>query len=258
MKNLNLRLTTIALTFACSSLIACGQSHNYFEEENSEGLSEAELNAPLDPFEEVPESEQEALDQIEMENQQVPAPPVHSQQYNFPAWQSAFGITQSMYTTVKSYYEANRSSFPNQRYVVIIDMGLKSNQRRYVLFDLQNKTFTRYLTTHGAGSDRNNDGYLDSFSNTSGSNQTSKGFYRTVGTYTGKNGRSLRLAGLSSTNSNAMKRAVVMHGANYVREKDNYAGRSNGCPALDHKVVQGVIDKVKGGALMYIGSSRAI
>ena len=62
----------------------------------------------------------------------------------------------------------------------------------------------------------------------------------------------MRLDGLSSTNSNARKRAIVVHPATYVSDSASRAGRSWGCPALDPKVSKSVIDRIKGGSLMLI------
>lgn len=231
----------------CSSLMACAGNENFMEETASEGTTEQELNQPVEPppGEELPPDDD--------------LPPLGSDQpFFFPQWNSSSGISQSMYERVKRYYDQNFESFDNKQYVVIIDLGKKSNTKRFTLFNLKTGTFERFLTSHGKGSDPNNDGWLDSFSNVSGSNASSIGIYKTLGTYYGSNGRSLRLDGLESTNDNALSRAIVGHGANYIREEDSYAGRSFGCPALDHDVAQTVIDKIKGGALFVIATSRAL
>jgi hypothetical protein len=107
-----------------------------------------------------------------------------------------------------------------------------------------------YLTAHGRNSDTDFDGYATKFSNTSGSKMSSVGFYLTAETYYGDNGYSLRLDGLSSTNSNARSRAIVIHGASYVREAV-LIGRSYGCPALEVRYAADVINTIKGGALIY-------
>lgn len=78
---------------------------------------------------------------------------------------------------------------------------------------------------------------------------TSLGFFITAETYYGSNGFSLRMDGKSTTNSNARSRAIVIHGADYVNQSS--VGRSWGCPALEMRFYQEVIEKVKGGALVY-------
>jgi hypothetical protein len=75
-------------------------------------------------------------------------------------------------------------------------------------------------------------------------------------TYVGRNGYSLRLDGLDrGFNDRARERAIVMHGAPYVSEAFAEAqgrlGRSWGCPALRQSVAREVIDRVKGGGLLF-------
>ncbi len=230
-----------------TTLTACAGYDTQLEEMASEDTTEQELNQPLIP---PPEEELPPDDDL---------PPKGSDQaFFFPRWDANSGITESMFERVKSYYDQNFKNFENKQYVVIIDMGKKSNVRRFTLFDLKTGTYERFLTSHGQGSDPNNDGWLDSFSNVSGSKQTSAGYYKTLGTYYGSHGRSLRLEGLSDTNSRAYSRAIVVHGADYVKESTPHAGRSWGCPALDNAVAQKVIDKIKGGALLVIGTSRSL
>ena len=55
--------------------------------------------------------------------------------------------------------------------------------------------------------------------------------------------------GKSPTNSNARARAIVIHGADYVNQGS--VGRSWGCPALEMRYFEDVIERVKGGALVY-------
>ena len=88
------------------------------------------------------------------------------------------------------------------------------------------------------------------FSNTPGSEMSSRGFYLTAETYQGSNGLSLVLDGLSTTNSNARSRAIVIHGAEYV-SPGSLIGRSWGCPALDMRYYIEVINQIKGGVLIY-------
>lgn len=83
------------------------------------------------------------------------------------------------------------------------------------------------------------------------SRQSSLGVYRTAETYQGKHGYSLRLDGLSpGKNSNARKRAIVVHGADYASprhlQKYDKLGRSWGCPALPREQSRAIIDIIKG------------
>ena len=69
-------------------------------------------------------------------------------------------------------------------------------------------------------------------------------------------GRYLRMRGMESTDSNAQSRGILPHGADYV--SDSYvaahgmSGRSWGCPAVDFKVLDHVIDALKGDAVLLV------
>ena len=109
---------------------------------------------------------------------------------------------------------------------------------------------------HGSGSDPNDEGVPTVFSNVNNSHQSSLGFYLTAETYLGKWGLSLRLDGLSETNNhNARPRAIVMHGASYVKDGRSKQGRSWGCPAIPMAERDAVIAKLKSGSLMYADRS---
>lgn len=224
-------------------LTACGQG--FYAAGEDPAIPETELNAPVD-----------ATDGLTPETSADPSPlegSADKQAYFFPAYSSRMVVSQRVYEQAKKYYDQYWSTFDNTRYAVVIDMALHSGKKRFLLLDLKTGQYEVHNTSHGSGSDTNNDGYAESFSNVSGSKKTSLGAYKTRFTYNGSNGRSLRLEGLSSTNSNALSRLIVVHGANYVSDSASRAGRSSGCPALDHAVVQTVIDKIKGGSLLFIG-----
>lgn len=153
------------------------------------------------------------------------------------------------------YFEANQSKFANQKFISVIDFSKSSSKSRFFVIDMNNGSVWALHNAHGSGSDTNNDGYAESFGNVSGSGKTSLGFYRTAETYQGKNGYSLRLDGLSTTNSNARSRAIVVHGANYVYDSNKKAGRSLGCPASSHANRDKLINKIKGGSMIYANLS---
>lgn len=173
-------------------------------------------------------------------------------EYSFPAYSSSWGVQRDMYDKAARYYEDNKRDLANARYVSIIDFSLNASKKRWFLFDLKTKKVEKFLTSVGRGSDPDGDGNATAFSNVPGSNQSSLGFYKTAETYTGSNGYSMRLDGLSSTNSKARSRAIVVHPAEYVNESTPWAGRSEGCPALDPDVSKSVIDRIKGNSLMLI------
>jgi len=138
--------------------------------------------------------------------------------------------------------------------LTVIDYSKPSSERRLWVFDLKSKELLyEELVAHGQGSGAN---MATQFSNNDESHQTSLGLFVTRDTYVGKNGYSLRLDGLDrGVNDRARDRAIVMHGAPYVSEAfvkaNGRLGRSWGCPAISAAVAKQMIDRVKGGGLVF-------
>jgi hypothetical protein len=136
----------------------------------------------------------------------------------------------------------------------VIDYSLPSTAKRLWVFDLQSHDLLyQELVAHGQGSGGN---VPTSFSNEAETHSSSIGLFVTKQTYTGKNGYSLRLDGLDQGfNDRALERAIVMHGAPYVSDATARAlgrlGRSWGCPALGDGIAHEIIDRVKGGNLVF-------
>lgn len=149
------------------------------------------------------------------------------------------------------YFHQNKSSFKNTDYLSVINFGQSSKEKRFYIINMKTGSVWAIHTAHGKGSDPNHDGYAKIFSNVSGSNASSLGVYRTAETYNGSHGLSLRLDGLSSTNSNVRARAVVIHGASYVQEANVIQGRSWGCPAVAMENRDAVVKYLKGGSMIW-------
>ena len=138
--------------------------------------------------------------------------------------------------------------------LTVIDYSKPSSQERLWVFDLTTRELVyEELVAHGQGTGAD---LARKFSNNNESHQTSLGLFVTDTTYVGKNGYSLRLDGLDSGyNDNARERAIVMHGAPYVSETfvkaNGRLGRSWGCPAVSDAVARQLIDRVKGGGLVF-------
>ncbi len=159
-------------------------------------------------------------------------------------------IPNGLLQTAYNYFHTHGSQIANQRYMGIIDYKQHSSKERFYIVDMDSGRVDKYLVAHGKHSDRNNDGYATKFSNTIDSKKSSLGFFLTAETYFGSNGYSLRLDGLSATNSNARERAIVIHPADYV-SAGNQIGRSFGCPAIELRYHQMIIDQIKEGALIF-------
>lgn len=160
-------------------------------------------------------------------------------------------VPQTLLDQALHYFELHESKFRNKNYITVIDYSQHSSKNRLYLVNLKTGDVEQHLAAHGSGSERSNSGWAPGFSNSNGSHLTSVGFFMTAETYSGSHGYSLRLDGLSTTNSNARARAIVIHPADYVKPGMNPIGRSWGCPALYPKVSKSIIDRIKGGSMIY-------
>jgi len=170
---------------------------------------------------------------------------------NLIASTQLWAVPPQLLTKAKEYFEKNKTQFSNKDWLVVIDYSQPSNVKRFHLVDLKKNTSESYLTSHGKGSDPKHTGKAQFFGDKEGSRMTSLGFFKTTETYFGQHGYSLKLKGLSDTNKNALSRLIVIHGAAYVDPKRKVLGRSWGCPALEQRFTKEIIDKIKGGALVY-------
>jgi hypothetical protein len=142
----------------------------------------------------------------------------------------------------------------NPATLTIIDYSKASVEPRMWVLDLRTRALLyEELVSHGQGSGGN---HATRFSNTPESHQTSIGLFVTDQPYVGRNGYSLRLDGLDKGyNDRARERAIVMHGAPYVNADITKTlgrlGRSHGCPAVRDEVARELIDRVKGGSLVF-------
>lgn len=149
---------------------------------------------------------------------------------------------------------------PNPHLLTICDFTLSSNVPRLWVIDLDRKKLLyNTLVAHGQGTGEE---YATKFSNIENSHQSSLGFYITADTYIGRNGYSLRLYGMDEGyNHNALQRAIVIHGADYVSEEfikaNKRLGRSWGCPALPQELNRPIIDRIKEGSVLYIHHNQA-
>ncbi len=137
----------------------------------------------------------------------------------------------------------------------IADFGRPSSLPRLHFVNMESGTVRSFLVAHGRGSDPEHDGWLKHFSNTPGSEATSRGAYMTAEWYNGKYGTSIRLVGMDKDNYNALDRAIVMHPAWYVEpsmiEKWGKIGRSEGCFAMAPGDFNEALWNLSGGRLIY-------
>ena len=106
-------------------------------------------------------------------------------------------------------------------YCFLVDMSLPSGRNRFFIYDLKKNTIINSgLVSHGSC----NETFLarPKFSNETKSGCSSLGKFKVGEFYTGKYGKSFRLYGLDNCNSNAFKRAVVIHGYDCVPDEEIY------------------------------------
>lgn len=140
----------------------------------------------------------------------------------------------------------------------IADFDQSSTRKRLWIIDLEKKELV--LNTWVAHGQRSGADKASRFSNINNSFQSSMGFYVTGEIYSGQHGRSLRLDGMDEGfNSNARKRAIVVHGADYVSQGTINAlgrlGRSQGCPAVAPELANEVINAIGGKTVLFINVS---
>lgn len=139
--------------------------------------------------------------------------------------------------------------------IAIVDFAAPSSEPRLHFLDVVSGVMSRLLVTHGSGSDPGHTGFLQRFSNDFGSNASSQGAFVTGDYYVGKHGRSQRLIGLDPTNSNALDRAIVVHGAWYANadmiRTHGKLGRSQGCFAVGERDLDRLFGHLGEGRLIY-------
>lgn len=168
----------------------------------------------------------------------------------------------ALYSAYQRFSEITKSDTSiNDSLLTILDFSKPSSEERLYLIDIKNQQLlVKSLVAHGQNSGAL---FAESFSNRPSSHMSSLGMYLTAYTYLGKHGYSLRLNGIDrGLNDNAYKRAIVVHGANYVSEKYitqvGRIGRSFGCPALPLEKNDAIIDFIKEGSCLYVYHPLAI
>jgi len=119
-------------------------------------------------------------------------------------------------------------------YCFLVDMSIHSGRNRFFVYDLEtNRVIMAGLVSHGSC----NGVFLEQakFSNAPGANCTSEGKYKIGEKYRGQYGKSYKLYGLESTNSNAYKRAIVLHAYSCIPDEEIYPRvtcNSSGCAGV--------------------------
>lgn len=147
----------------------------------------------------------------------------------------------------------------NKSNMIFVDFTRNSKLKRFYFVDLETGKAEAHQVAHGKKSDPDHDGNIDSVSNISGSNKSSKGAmytgvsYGKVGGGYSKFNYAVQLHGLEpGINDKVDDRAVVFHNSDYVSDiEGSLPGRSLGCFAVSNEVAKKLTSMVAGGMLLY-------
>jgi len=239
-----LRGLCMVSALVATSLVFSSYSYNKsFSFEGSNSISDAVLEAVI-PFKFNLEPEISFMPKLQVYD----SLDLGTKGLNFEAFRYALQGMQKM---------ANMGYQFNSNIITIADFSQPSYNKRLYVVDLDNyQVLYNTYVSHGRNSGKE---LAKKFSNKLSSYQSSLGFYLTKDTYFGKHGYSLQLEGLEKgINDNAFRRAIVVHGAEYVNERAisslGYIGRSQGCPAVPAKVSKEIISTIKDGTCLFIYS----
>jgi hypothetical protein len=171
---------------------------------------------------------------------------------------SAVGARPELLKRALAAFDTHASRLANRSVIGVVDFSAPSHATRLHLIDVASgKVMAQHLVAHGHGSDPDNSGWVERFSNKPGSNASSGGSFLTSDIYTGKHGRSRRLVGLDPENSLALDRGIVIHAASYVdtamAQTQGRIGRSQGCFAVSTDAIHDVLSQLGPGCLLYAG-----
>lgn len=155
-------------------------------------------------------------------------------------------------TYIKNIYKYIDYKKDNSSNIVFyIDLSRKNNTYRFFVINLKDTTIINQgLCCNGKTDDNDNVIY----SNIIGSNCSSKGLYKIGNSYTGRFGKAYVLHGLSSTNSNAQTRHVVLHSYRFIPREPSFYSicKSQGCPTVNPDYLNELNNYIKNYKVKYL------
>ncbi|MFT4022557.1 MAG: murein L,D-transpeptidase catalytic domain family protein [Flavihumibacter sp.] len=143
-------------------------------------------------------------------------------------------LRQDLRSRAASMQSFTRQHGMDNQLFFLVDMTQPSGKKRFYVYDYaKDSILFSGLVSHG----RCNLNWLTGrrYSNNPGSGCTSLGRYKVGASYNGQFGKSYRLQGLDSTNNKAAERAIVLHAAKSIPDREVAPGQiaqSDGCPAV--------------------------
>lgn len=151
-----------------------------------------------------------------------------------------------------SYTEyTNKHNLKKSKIITIVDYSIPKHKPRLWVLDINTgEIIIHTYVAHGVKSGKGSIPYR--FSNIPGSHMSSLGLMITAKKpYYGKYGKSLRLIGTDKDlNSNVLRRAIVIHGSNYVSQR--YVGHSRGCLSVPMHLGPALSELLRGSTPVYI------
>lgn len=170
----------------------------------------------------------------------------------------------------KYYQEAEeycKNNNLNQRKFILIDLGMHSGLKRFFIYDFKSKKISKsYIVSHGCGNNVWGKTYSKEdapISNEFDSHCSSLGKYVVLDRGVSQWGIKVNyiLQGKDKTNSNAKKRAIVLHSWEAVSEDEGYPQGTPegwGCPAVSNESMKEIDEILKKNkkVLMWIIKSK--
>ena len=192
--------------------------------------------------------------------------------YTAGASHPARRLERPIFTSALTKYRGHFCAFgrtAGPAIIVIVDFAKHSSEPRLYRVDLRDGDGldSPIRVAHGIGSDPDDDGYADFFSNVQESLTSSLGASLGAERYVGINGLSLRLDGLEPSNNQMRARDIVVH--SYAPERRRYfntehvamrgrPGSSEGCFVVEPDKREWILQTLENGGFLYagVGSTR--
>ena len=131
-----------------------------------------------------------------------------------------FGLALVLFNSSRAYSQRMDLLDGSRKsgYTILVDFGRSMDSARFWVYSHEaKKIIMSSKCSHGSGSGKSS--YATSFSNNFNSHKSSLGRFRISEKYCGRYGQSFRLDGLSSSNSNARARSIVIHSGDSMKTK---------------------------------------
>ena len=173
-----------------------------------------------------------------------------------PADATAAELAPGLLPRALAALDTHAARIADRSVIGLVDFSVPSRLPRLHLVDVAGgRVLSSHLVAHGKGSDPENSGWAERFSNRIGSEASIHGSFVIGETYYGRHGRSRRLLGLDPENDMAEPRGIVIHAAAYVdpgfATQYGRIGRSQGCFAVGTSEIATVLDLLPPGHLLF-------